>query len=823
MFFNTAWRLIIVLVSQVLQLAPNSASVRSLLLLLGLFTAALSQAQSITGRVLDPTSTPIPLANVLLTDTGNVLLKAAVTDMDGKFHLSSPRSGTFGLVLSAVGFSEDTLSITVGEVDLALGAITMQQNAEVLAGAEITATKPLVTVDPDKMVLNVAEHLSASGANGLELLRKAPGVMIDNNDNIIVEGKSGVQVFIDGRPSPLRGEDLANYLKGLQSTDVESIEIITQPSSKYDASGNAGIINIILKREKGLGTNGTVTAGFVRGKRSRYNGSLNLNHRNQVLNAFANYSTNVGESYNFMNFYRSQNGYEFISRRDLIRGFENHNLQVGADVYAGKRSTIGVQLNASPSETNINGASYSSIFTEGNTQADSVLFAPTESIGSNFSGSANLNYRFKDTTGVALSMDLDMARFERTLLDKLPNYYLSPNGETIYTAKIAEQQTPIEIQLYSAKFDYERPFLGGKFSGGGKWAKVETNNTLDYYKETDGVLGLDSSRSNTFNYDEQVYAAYINQSFKLGKWGVQTGVRMEHTESLGDLQSFVETDNETVPRSYTDWFPSGGLTFAQNQINTWALTYSRRIQRPNYTELNPFVYQLDELSSRRGNPFLQPQYTNNYKLTHTYKYTLNTSFSYSHISDFTAQVTQSEDEIRSVMSSLNVADQHIYNLSISYPFKINNWWSMFANVYGYYANYVANDPAFFAVDRTTYGGYAQSTFTLHPKFSLELSGWYNSPSIWGGTYLTESLGALNLGAKYDFSPSGSIRVALNDMLYTQPWDGHTEFAGVVMDGTGGSDSRQVRINLSWRFGDSEVKSAKKRKTGLEDETGRIGG
>lgn len=796
---------------------------RTLLLFLGLAASTLAQAQTVSGRVLDPESTPIPLVNVLLTDTGNVLLKAAVTDMEGRFQIASPRAGTFGLVLSSVGFDQDTLQITVGSEPLELGDLTMSSSAEMLAGAEIQARKPLVSVDPDKMVLNVADHLSASGANGLELLRKAPGVMIDNNDNIIVEGKSGIQVFIDGRPSPLRGEDLTNYLKSLQSTDVESVEIITQPSSRYDASGSAGIINIILKREKGLGTNGTLNAGFVRGAKNRYTGSLSLNHRNKRLNAFANYSTNQGQRTHFMDFYRSQNSLVFISETRKVIEFNNHNVQLGADFYAGKRSTFGMQLNGSNGNITDNTTSSTSIFTQGNAQADSILFAPAIGFSERVNSSANLNYRFKDTTGVTLSIDVDAAQFQRDLLDKLPNYYLSPNGETVYTERITEQETPIEITMYSAKLDYERPFLGGLFAGGGKWAKVETANTLDYYHEIDDELQLDSARSNSFNYDEQVYAAYLNQSFKMGKWGLQTGVRMEHTESLGELDAFVANDDKDVPRSYTDWFPSGGLTFKQNQLNTWALTYSRRIARPNYEELNPFQYQINELSFRRGNAFLQPQYTNNYKLTHTYKYTLNTSFSYSHVSDFSAQVTQSEGLASSYITSLNVADQHTYNLSVSYPLKINDWWSVFANVYGFYSNYVANDPAFIPVDRTTYGGYAQSTFTLHPKLSFELSGWYNSPSIWGGTYLTDALGAMNLGAKYDFSTTGTLRLAVNDIFYTQPWHGHTEFGGVVIDGRGGADSRQVRINLSWRFGDSEVKSTKRRKTGLEDETGRAGG
>ena len=786
-------------------------------------TALFAQSRTVSGTYLDAESQPIPLATVLLSDTAGTLVKAGATDMDGAFRVVAPKDGLYQLAITAIGFKAFVQALELAGADLDLGPLTGVADAEVLGSAEITAKKPLVSVDPDKTVLNVAEHLSASGDNGLELLRKAPGVMVDNNENIMVEGKSGIQVFIDGRPSPLRGEDLTNYLKSLQSTDVESVEIITQPSSKYDAAGNAGIINIILKREKGLGTNGTVNAGYVRGERNRYNGSVSINHRNTFMNAFGNYGLFTGESTGFMNFYREQNGYTFDSKTNSMYNNENHNAQLGADFYVGKRSTIGFLASANTGQRSDSTVSNTPIYSPSSAVVDSILYAPTVSDAESINASFNINYRFEDTTGVSFSADLDYGQYTRDRLDFQPNFYLDPDGVTVLNERTTRQETPIDIELYSAKADYERPAFGGTFATGVKWADVRTDNTLDAYNVVSGEAALDSSRSNNFTYREQVYAAYINQQYTWGKWGLQAGLRMEHTESLGELTAFQETDNDRVQRSYTNLFPSAGLTFQQNMLNTWSLIYSRRIERPDYASLNPFEYQLNELSFMRGNPFLQPQYTENIKLTHTWRYTLNTSFSFSYISDFYAQVTQAEDQVRNFLTTLNVADQQIYNLSVSYPMQIKEWWNVYANIYGYYAKYTANDPLFVPIDQLTYGGYAQSTFTLNPAWSLEVSGWFSSPSIWGGTYRTASLGALNTGVKYQFSPRGTLRMSVNDILYTQPWEGETEFADVRINGTGGSDSRQFRINVSWRFGDAEVKELRKRKTGLENEQGRIGG
>ena len=321
-------------------------------------------------------------------------------------------------------------------------------------------------------------------------------------------------------------------------------------------------------------------------------------------------------------------------------------------------------------------------------------------------------------------------------------------------------------------------------------------------------------------YDEQIIAAYANYNFSLDKFKIQTGIRMENTDSKGDLTSSDANDNKLVERNYTDWFPSAGITYQMNQNNSLALIYSKRIERPGYQNLNPFEFQLDELSFSRGNPFLQPQYTDNIKLSHTYKYTLTTSLSYSYISDFFAQVTEALDENRNFLSTRNVANQEVYSLNVSYPKKITEWWNIYMSTYINYSSYTPTNPSFVAVDQTNYGGYAQSTFSLPKDVSFEISGWYSSPSIWGGTYQTESLGSLNMGIQKKWT-DWTVKLSANDILYTIPWRGKTQFGDLFIDGRGGSDSRTFQFYVSYAFGNKDVKTKNQRKSGLEDEQDRI--
>ena len=796
-----------------------------LLVVLGIIINHYAIAQyNVTGTITNEQSSPIESATIsLINSSNNQFIKGVITNTEGIFNIPNINNGSYIIIVSNLGYAEfRTAPFTIQDADKNLGVIQLFPETENLEEVTITAEKPIVEVLPDKTVFNVQNTLGATGISGYELLRKAPGVIIDNNDNLVVEGKTGVLIYIDDKPSVLRGQDLVNYLKTIQSSDIEAIEIITQPSSKYDAEGNAGIINIKLKRDKTLGTNGSVGSGLTYGDFARYTSSLSFNNRSKKSNFYGSYSNRFGKSFSFINLFRTQNNTIFDARTETVNDNNSNNIKLGYDYYANSKSTFGVIVSGNFSNNISDSDSRTPIILQGTTTPDQVLVAGSDTDTQTQNLYANINYKFKDTLGHSLNVDLDYGGYNSDRTNLQPNRYFNGDETELISETINFMVTPIEITLLTAKADYEQNLWKGKLGLGVKYSNINTENEFDFFDRINGNDVLNLDRTNDFTYDERISAAYINYNRKFKKASLQFGLRVEHTDSDGQLFSAQQNADDRVKRNYTDLFPSGGITYQVNRKNSLALLYSRRIQRPNYQYLNPFEYKIDELSFRQGNPFLQPQYTDNIKLSHTYNYRLTTAISYSFIKDYFAQVTEALGDDQNFIITRNVANQKIINLSVSYPTKITNWWSVYYSINAYRSIFEATDEDFLSVSQNTLSFYGQNTFSLPKEFKMEISGWYSSPSIWGGTYQTQSLGSLNLALQKKFLDNKlTARLAFNDILFTTPWKGDTQFGDLRIDGSGGSDSRQVQFNLTYNFGRKEIKASRKRKTGLEDEKKRI--
>ncbi|NNK10313.1 MAG: TonB-dependent receptor [Flavobacteriaceae bacterium] len=786
-------------------------------------TSLVQYGQTISGRVQSQDKEVLPFAAVTLNRVqDSSLVKAVITNEDGTFVIRNIPGSEYLLNISNIGYLDYQQTILFDGSSLDLGTLVLEFSAENLDEVTVVAEKPMVQVLADKTVFNVQNTINATGTSAFELLRKAPGVIVDNNGGIIVEGKAGVQIFIDNKISLLQGEDLINYLESLQATDIEAIEIITQPSSKYDAAGNAGIINIKLVKDKSLGTNGTVTGGMTVGDFGRYNSSMNFNSRGKKGNFYGTYSNRFGKSTNFLNLLREQSGTSFGARTNSIYDQNSNNVKLGYDFYATKKSTFGAIFDGNFNNSYGINNSRTPIRAVGAIQNDSVLIANNRTSNLSYNVNGNLNYRYADTLGVSLNVDLDYGKYNSDRNAFQPNVYFNGNETQVIRELITRQETPIDIDIVTFKTDYEQNLLNGVLALGFKLSYIKTNNTFNFFNIVNGQDIFDTTQSNQFDYEERINAAYFNYNKKWNKWNLQLGLRMENTISDGNLESAQVNQDSRVKRNYTNFFPSGGVTYQASPKNQFALTYSKRIQRPNYASLNPFEFKIDELSSRLGNPFLQPQYTDNLKLSHTYNYRLTTSISYSYISDFFAQVTVADGPSRNFLTTLNVADQEIVNFGVSYPKNIKDWWNVYFSLNAYVSNYKANSPEFLPVKQETLSFYIQNTFSLPKGLRMEVSGWYSSPSVWGGTYQTASLGSLNLAfQKKFFQERLTGRLSFNDILYTIPWRGTTQFGDLFIDGSGGSDSRQVAFSLTYDFGRKEIKKARSRKTGLEDEKGRI--
>lgn len=797
--------------------------------ILGLLTTqSMAQAPGkIAGAVTDNSGKALGAATVsLLQAKDSSLVKAAISDASGKFEIGVKVNGSYLLSYSLVSF-ENTYSpvFTYDGQNVAVKTVALSPAVSKLQDVTITAKKPMIEVKADKTIFNVEASINATGSNALELLQKSPGIQVDNNENISMKGKTGVRIYIDGKMMQLDTKDLAAYLKSINSNDIEAIEMISNPSAKYDASGNAGIINIRLKKNKKFGTNGSVNLGLVQGITPKGNGSVNLNYRDKKINLFSNAGGNIGDYQSTLLLYRLQKDTLYDQKSVNTSAGKSFNIKAGADYFINSKNTIGVMATTNFGKNEFISTSNTPIYYNPTGQFVKSLQAFNNIPGNRTNANFNINYRYADTSGREINFDGDYGLFRGTGRSYQPNNYYGGNNNLLYSI-INRNSTPTNIDIYTAKLDIEQKLGKGKLGYGAKTSFVTTKNTFDFFNDNaSGIPVKILDRSNSFTYKENVNAAYVNYQRQLSeKWSIQTGVRAEQTNSEGILtraDGTVQADNK-VKRNYLDFFPSAAVSWNANKKNSFNLTFSRRIDRPTYQDLNPFENKLDELTYEKGNAFLRPQYTNSVELTHTFIGIINTTAGYSHVKDYATQVTDTTGNATYVQQQ-NLATQQVLNFSISAPLAIKKWWNGYANIwYNYQMFKGAIGGKSLSVNIPGYGAYMQQSFTLGKNYTAEVSGYFNGPNVWGATWKTRPQGGLDIGLqKLLFDKKATVKVSVTDIFRTNPWSATSDFGGMYIKGSGGWESRTFRVSMNWRFGSNQIKNSRDRKTGLESESKRI--
>ncbi len=783
-----------------------------------------ANAQKISGSIRDTQGKPVEIATILLLNaTDSTMVKGAVTDLDGNYEMERAAAGNYRISVSSSGFAAYTSIVFAYDGgDKTVDKITLQPLTNELKAVTMTARRPAIEVKSDKTVMNIEGSINATGSNALELLRKAPGVVIDKDDNISLKGKQGVRIYIDGKPSQLDARDLAALLKNTRSTDMGAIELISNPSAKYDAAGTGGVINIRLKKNKKVGFNGTTEQTLAMGITPKYSGAVGLNYRSPKWNVFSNYSYHEGRDVSYMNFYREQSTTAY-DQRTVEKSYDiDHGWKLGADYTIDKRNTIGAVVSGNTEDDKA--------ASEGRTvigaisgATNRVLISDNYQPNARVHGNYNLNYRYADTGGHELAIDADYGTFSGISSSNQPNFYKNAAETQILSNNSFAIDYNNSIKIATLKADYETGLYKGKLGVGAKRAMVTTNNIFNYFNGANESRIQDYDRSNAFTYAEAVTAAYVNYNKTLNKkWSVQAGVRAEETDSRGELTSTRPTDNDIVKRSYLDFFPSAAVTFNLDSINTFGLTYSRRIDRPSYQNLNPFESKLNELSYSKGNPFLRPQYTNSVELSHTFMQFINTSVGYSRTTDFFTEITDTASGGRTFIINKNLATVDNYSFNISAPLPLAKWYNGFINFGANHQSYQANfDGKIIDLQFNSFNAYMQNTFTLPKGWSAELSGFYASPSVWGGSFRTRAFGGMDLGVqKKILKDNGTLKLSVSDVLHTQQWRGVSNYGGVYFVASGGWESQQVRLTFNYRFGNQGF-TAREHKTGNESESKRI--
>ena len=800
-----------------------------------LLSSAVS-AQKVSGTVTDQQNKGLDKTTVsLLRSMDSSVVKLSVTDKDGNYSIPVSE-GSYLVSVSHIGYDPlYSKQFTVsGTGSVTVETLSMAKTEKAMQAVVVTSQKPMVEVKADKTILNVEGTINATGSDALELLRKSPGVMVYKDDNLSVAGKTGVQVFIDGKPSPLTGQDLSNYLKTLQSAQIEAIEIITNPSAKYEAAGNAGIINIRLKKNKTFGTNGSVNAGYNIGVYPKYNGGFALNHRNKHMNIFGNYNYNDNKSWNEFNYTKTQFDTLFEQSNTLVSKSQTHGFKAGVDFFLNQKSTIGAMVNGNLADVKSTTEGPMYITYMPTNQLDRVLIASNHSDGVRNNVNANINYRYSVRGGTELKLDADYGYYKIRWNQLQPNVYEDANGNELnsYTYNMI---APSDIDLYSVKADYERNFKGGRLGIGGKIGYVNTDNDFQRYDVYGGNKVLDTLKSNLFEYRENINALYVNYNKGYKGFMIQLGLRMENTHSEGESTGFKDQGGTLVPydssfkRDYTDFFPSAAITFNKNPMSQWSFTYSRRIDRPAYQDLNPFEFKLNEYTFTKGNTQLRPQYTNSIGVTHSYKYKLNTTLNYSHVKDIFAQIPDTTEKTKTFLTKKNLATSDVVSLNMSYPFQYK-WYSFFANVNAAYSYFKAdygdkNNPNDddLKIDQGAFSFmfYMQNSFKLGKCWTGELSGFYMLPGLWQGVFKSTSIYGVDGGVQKSlFNNKANMRIVLSDMFNLMKWSGTSNYAGARNEANGKWESRQLKVSFSYRFGNTQVKQARQRKTGIDEESKR---
>lgn len=799
-----------------------------LLLAIPTLLKAQNNTTSISGTITDQANQPVEFATIaLFSASDSTLVKGELSKSNGAFLIANTPKGQYYLKISYVGYPDlKTEIIEVANDPVELGTLQFKDATLDLQEIEVVASRPLIEVQADKTVFNVEGSINASGNTALELLRKSPGVVVDNEDNIILAGKAGVLVYIDDRPTYMSSDDLAIMLENMQSSEIDAIEIITEPGAKYEAEGNAGIINIRLKKDKSIGTNGSINAGYGYGVNHRYNGGLSLNHRNKKFNAFGSINHNGGKRENWFDFYRQQNNLVFDSYTLNVNDIFSNSAKVGFDYFINKNHTIGFLVNGALNKRDWVANTTNKISVQGATQPESILLSDSDNEGKRNNYNANFNYQWNGEKGNTFSFDIDYANFNNSSYNYQPNLLKLALDNSILEENNYEGNDSTLINIYAAKADYETDAYSGKLGFGAKWSYVSTDNAYDFFQLFDNNAVLDINRSSKFDFSENINAAYLNYKKTFGKYNLSGGVRMEHTISKGDLTSYLP---DTIPGNevdlnYVRWFPSVGVSYTLNPKNQLALNYNRRIKRPSYQDLNPFEYKLSEISYFKGNPFVMPQYAHNVTLKHTFNYMFNTAISYSRINDYYTNLSIAQGDSASFLTPINLDYQEVVSLNFSAPYSPKNWWNTYTSLNFSNLRNVANfeELGDLNIVVNNFNLYHQSTFLLPNDWALEVSGWYSSPGLWGAVYETEQQGSLDLGIKKKIlNGRGNIKVSYTDIFLTAPWSAVQNFGGFVSQGSGGWESRAFRINFTYAFGSKSVKEARKRNVGLDDELNRI--
>jgi len=764
------------------------------------------------------------------------LVKVAITDKNGQAEFENIRMGSYFIKTALVNYKPQysaTFAISAEQSFVLVPSLTLQPAAAELSGVTVTGRKPFIQKLADRIVVNVENSIVSAGSTAMDVLERSPGVNIDQNDNITLRGKSGVIIMVDGKPSPMTGADLANFLKGLPSSALERIDIITNPSAKYDAAGNSGIIDIRMKKDQRFGVNGTFTTGYGQGVYPKANIGSTFNYRNKKINIFGNYNYAYRIGLNHLLLDRSFYENNIYNGGDLKDNYSkspvsSNTARLGMDFFPSKRTIIGFVVNGNFNHYTRNNDN-SSIVLDPQKAATSTFnsIATNNDHATNLVGNINFKHTF-DSTGNELTADIDYGNYNSKSLTVNATDYYKLDGTQLQPDYVLHGSQKGKLTFTTAKIDYVNP-LGktSKWETGFKTSFVSSDNDAKFLDVSNGTPQNDPNKTNHFLYKENNNAGYINFSMEFKKFSVQVGLRGEHTnlsteQKIGDVK---------FDSSYFQLFPSAFFNYKIKEDKTIGLSVSRRIGRPGYSQLNPFLFLIDVTTYATGRPGLLPQFTWSYELSYTVK-NLNFGLSYSHTkNDQNITLARFKEVFPNIPSDDNVTVQIPINLkssdyvglSLSTPIRITKWWNMINNGNIYYQKFngnfsgtTLNDGKPAADIRTN------NTFTFKKGWTAELNASVNTGGQYGFMVLDPQWGLSAGVQKTVLKSKGTVRFNITDIFWTNLPKAVITYNNYIEKWHAYRETRVANLSFTYRFGNNKVQAARRRTTASEEERQRAG-
>ncbi|CAM4093149.1 outer membrane beta-barrel family protein [Zobellia roscoffensis] len=797
-----------------------------------LFGVLFSYSQeTISGKVQTETSQPISYANILLLKASDSsFVKGAISNENGSFSIENILKGRYVISASMVGFKTTATEEFnfEGTKELTLSPLVLSEGVE-LDEVIVASKKNLYVQKIDRTVINVASSILSTGSSALEILERSPGVLVDRqNSSIALIGKSGVVVMINGKQSYMPAAAVISLLEGMNAGNIETIELITTPPASFDAEGNAGFINIVLKEHTDAGLNGSYALSFGVGNGTITSDNINLNYRKDKINFFGTYS-----------FLRDSQGQLFEFDRDFIDADDipihlytisdrepiqrNHSIRTGLDYQVSGNTILGLLFWANDNKWTMDATNGSSETEAGMPSSFVELLLlernQIQHLGFNF----NLKHNFKDNK--YLSLDVDYLKYDIENPTMYTNRFFDGNNDFLREELTeSDKITPIDIKV--GKVDYRAHSSDKvKWDVGIKGAFSNFNNDVTVGTFQGANFIEDAELTEISSLKEQILAGYSSIDYKIHeKTSLQLGLRYEHTNS----ELISDKRGKVVDRSFGELFPTAYISHKVNDTLSFNFSYSRRITRPTFNDMAPFVIFVDPTTFFAGNPAVQPAISNAVKFDVNYQ-SLIVSTQYS-VEDGTISRFQSRfDEMseRLIFGASNLDETKIFSLTLGLPVTLTNWWKI-QNNFTYLNTKIGNtlEGTKFKFERNTFNINHTQSFTMAKNLTSEFNINYNSPSIisFTGTAVLEEFYGLNIGIQKKFGErGGTLAFKVNDVLDSMKYTVKTDIPEQNLNTTNTFDffNRTFLLTYSNSFGNRKLKSARQRGTGSEEERQRM--